>query len=256
MIVGRSQAELERIYSSSQLVGEILWDLRQMIHPGINTLELDRYAENKILSRGAKPAFKGYRGYPATLCTSPNDGIVHGIPSAKVILREGDILSIDVGVEKDGYYGDAAITVAVGEISPELKELLRVTEAALFRGIEKARPGNRIGDVSAAVQQMAETNGFSVVRDYVGHGIGRSLHEEPQIPNYGKAGTGCSLREGMVLAIEPMVNTKGPDVRILKDKWTVLTADGGYSAHFEHTVAVTRDGPWIMSCWEAAKKDL
>ncbi len=256
MIVGRSQAELERIYSSSQLVGEILWDLRQMIHPGINTLELDRYAENKILSRGAKPAFKGYRGYPATLCTSPNDGIVHGIPSAKVILREGDILSIDVGVQKDGYFGDAAITVAVGEISPELKELLRVTEAALFRGIDKARPGNRIGDVSAAVQQMAEANGFSVVKDYVGHGIGRSLHEEPQIPNYGKAGTGCSLREGMVLAIEPMVNTKGPDVRILKDKWTVLTADGGYSAHFEHTVAVTRDGPWIMSCWEPAKKDL
>ncbi len=250
MIVCRSAAELERIHASCRIVAELLRDLESMIRPGISTLELDRYAEKMILSRKARPAFKGYRGYPATLCTSLNEGVVHGIPSSRVVLKEGDILSIDVGVEKDGYYGDAATTVPVGSVDPDLSRLLEVTRRALDLGIEKVRIGNRVSDISVAVQRTAESSGFSVVRDFVGHGIGSALHEEPQVPNYGKPGTGALLQEGMVLAIEPMVNLRGSAVKILKDKWTVVTADGGCSAHFEHTVAVTRQGPWILSQWD------
>ena len=256
MIVCRSGAELDRIYASCQLVAELLNTLEQMVRPGISTLELDRYAEKMILSRGARPAFKGYRGFPATLCTSLNEGVVHGIPSLRTILKEGDILSIDVGVEKNGYFGDAARTVAVGRVSPEVQRLLATTQQALQRGIDQARVGNRVSDISVTVQTIAEGNGFSVVRDFVGHGIGSALHEEPQIPNYGKLGTGSLLQAGMVLAIEPMINAKGAAVKVLKDKWTVVTVDSGYSAHFEHTVAVTRNGPWILSLWDPGKKGL
>jgi methionyl aminopeptidase len=204
--------------------------------------------ERKIAELGAKPAFKGYCDYPCVLCTSVNEEIVHGIPSEKRTLKEGDIVSIDCGVVLDGYYGDAAITVPVGgEVKPELQKLLSVTEESLYKGIEQARVGNSIGDVGAAVQQHVEAAGFSVVRDFVGHGIGTKLHEEPQIPNFGSRGHGTKLREGMVLAIEPMVNYGRPDAKVLGDKWTAVTVDGSFSAHFEHCVAVTKDGPVILT---------
>jgi methionyl aminopeptidase len=209
---------------------------------------LERAAEKKIKEAGAKPAFKGYFDYPCVLCTSINEEIVHGIPSEKRVLKAGDIVSIDCGVVMDGYYGDAAITVAVDEsVTPEVQKLLEVTEASLYKGIEQARVGNSIGDVGAAVQEFVEASGFSVVREFVGHGIGTKLHEEPQIPNFGSRGHGARLREGMVLAIEPMVNSGGPETKVLSDKWTAVTLDGSYSAHFEHCVAVTRQGPVILT---------
>ncbi len=247
-IVCKSPAELEKMRRSGHIVREVLDALRGMVRPGISTMDLERAAEKKIRDSGAKPAFKGYYDYPCVLCTSINHEIVHGIPSERRLLREGDIVSIDCGVVLDGYYGDAAITVPVGEnVAPELKKLMEVTEASLYRGIAAARIGNTVGDVGAAVQELVEANGFSVVREFVGHGIGTRLHEDPQVPNYGVRGHGARLREGMVLAIEPMVNAGHPGARLLEDKWTAVTEDGSYSAHFEHCVAVTEDGPLILT---------
>jgi len=233
---------------SGHIVRQVLEHVKAMVKPGVTTMELELAAEQKIKELGAQPAFKGYYDYPCVLCTSVNYEVIHGIPSEKRTLKEGDIVSIDCGVVLDGFYGDAAITVAVGsEIKPELQKLLDVTRDSLYRAIEKVRIGNTVGDVGAAVQQHVEANGFSVVREFVGHGIGTRLHEEPQVPNYGSAGHGARLREGMVLAIEPMVNAGKPDVRVLEDKWTAVTQDGSYSAHFEHCVAVTRNGPLILT---------
>jgi methionyl aminopeptidase len=247
-IVCKSTAEIEKMRRSGHIVREVLDHLRTVVGPGVSTMDLEHAAEQKIKDLGARPAFKGYYDYPCVLCTSINEEIVHGIPSEKRVLKAGDIVSIDCGVVLDGYYGDAAITVPVnGALSPELGKLLEVTEASLYKGIEQARVGNSVGDVGAAVQQHVEANGFSVVREFVGHGIGTRLHEEPQVPNFGMKGYGPKLREGMVLAIEPMVNSGKPATRVLDDKWTAVTADGSYSAHFEHCVAVTRNGPVILT---------
>jgi len=231
---------------SNVLVAAILEELKKKIRPGVKTIELDRLSEEMALKKGARPAFKGYRGYPYSLCTSVNSEVVHGMPSERE-LKEGDIVSLDFGILNDGYYGDAAVTVPVGEITPAAKRLLRVTEEALCRGIAEVRAGNRIGDVSAAIQGHAEAAGFSVVRDLVGHGIGKNLHEDPQVPNYGTSGRGIELKPGMVFAIEPMVNEGTYRVDILRDGWTVVTADGKLSAHFEHSVAITENGPVILS---------
>jgi methionyl aminopeptidase len=247
-IVCKSAAEIDKMRRSGRIVREVLDQLRTLVAPGVTTMDLERAAEQKMKDLGAKPAFKGYYDYPCVLCTSINEEIVHGIPSAKRVLKAGDIVSIDCGVVLDGYYGDAAITVPVdGSITPEVGKLLEVTEASLYRAIETARIGNAVGDVGAAVQEFVEANGFSVVREFVGHGIGTRLHEEPQIPNFGARGHGARLRDGMVLAIEPMVNSGKPETRVLEDKWTAVTADGSYSAHFEHCVAVTKDGPVILT---------
>jgi len=232
---------------SGRIVRQVLDHVRGLVAPGVNTMDLERAAEKKIEELGAKPAFKGYYDYPCVLCTSINQEIVHGIPSEKRVLKAGDIVSIDCGVVLDGYYGDAAITVPVVEVAPEVQKLLAVTEASLYRGIEAARMGNTVGDVGAAVQELVEANGFSVVREFVGHGIGTKLHEEPQVPNFGTRGHGARLREGMVLAIEPMVNFGKPGTKLLSDKWTAVTEDGSYSAHFEHCVAVTKNGPLILT---------
>lgn len=246
MIICKSATEINKLRRSGRMVREILEEIRHMVRPGVTTLDLEEFAGERVRKLGVKPAFKGYRGYPCCLCTSVNQEIVHGIPSKKV-LKAGDIVSLDMGVIVEDYYGDSALTVPVGEISDSLRRLLRVTEESLDLAIEKARLGNRLGDISAAVQTHAESAGFSVVREFVGHGIGRALHEEPQIPNFGQAGRGPALKEGMVLAIEPMVNAGAPEVRVLADQWTAVTADGAYSAHFEHMVAVTRNGPDVLS---------
>lgn len=247
MIVRKGRTELARMRRANLIVAQVLGRLGELIEPGVSTLELDRVAEEMILAAGGEPAFKGYRGYPATVCASVNDEIVHGIPSREKVLRLGDILAVDVGVRYEGFFGDAARTYPVGAISIELQKLLEVTRKALYVGIDQVRVGNRVSDISAAIQRFVESHGFSVVRDFVGHGIGRALHEEPQVPNFGLPGRGPRLREGMVLAIEPMVNSKGPEARILEDRWTAVTVDGGFSAHFEHSVAVTGNGPWILS---------
>jgi methionyl aminopeptidase len=228
------------------MVRGLLEELRERAQPGVSTWDLEKYIERRIAQLGARPAFKGYRGYPCCLCTSVNSEVIHGIPSQRY-LKRGDILSLDMGVVVDGYYGDSAITVPVGEISESTQRLLRVTQEALQLAIEQARLGNRLGDVCASVQRHVEENGYSVVREFVGHGIGRELHEEPQIPNFGQPGHGPVLKQGMVLAIEPMVNAGGPEVRVLADNWTAVTADGTLSAHFEHMVAVTRNGPDILT---------
>jgi methionyl aminopeptidase len=246
-IVCKSAAEIEKMRRSGHVVRQVLDHLRTLVAPGISTMDLERAAEQKIKQLGAKPAFKGYYNYPCVLCTSINEEIVHGIPSDKRVLKASDIISIDCGVVMDGYYGDAAITVPVNGLSPEARKLLEVTEASLYKGIEQARIGNAIGDVGAAVQEYVEANGFSVVREFVGHGIGTRLHEEPQVPNFGKRGQGMRLRDGMVLAIEPMVNSGQPGTRVLDDKWTAVTVDGSCSAHFEHCVAVTKNGPVILT---------
>lgn len=246
-IVCKSQSELDKMRRSGHLVRILLDELKAMVKPGITTMDLERHAERRVRELGAKPAFKGYHDYPCVLCTSVNNEIVHGIPSEKRKLKEGDIVSIDCGVVLDGYYGDAAITVAVGAPKPEVQKLLDVTEASLARAIEKMRIGNTVGDVGAAVQEVVEANGFSVVRDFVGHGIGTRLHEDPQVPNFGTPGHGARLREGMVLAIEPMVNAGKPGARVLDDHWTAVTEDGSFSAHFEHCVAVTKDGPLVLT---------
>jgi methionyl aminopeptidase len=247
-IVCKSPFELDKMRASGHIVRQVLDTVRGMVKPGVTTMDLERVAEKKIKELGAKPAFKGYYDYPCVLCTSVNQEIVHGIPSPKRMLKDGDIVSIDCGVVLDGYYGDAAITVPVGEkLAPEVQKLLEVTEASLYRGIAAARIGNTVGDVGAAVQELVEANGFSVVREFVGHGIGTRLHEDPQVPNYGTRGHGARLREGMVIAIEPMVNAGTPGARVLDDKWTAVTEDGSFSAHFEHCVAVTEDGPVILT---------
>ncbi len=247
MVICKSSAELEKMHRAGLVVWGALEKMRAMITPGISTKDLDEFAEAYSEEHHARPAFKGYRGYPGSVCTSINQEVVHGIPSASRKLKEGDILSMDFGVELNGYFGDAALTVPVGKISPDREKLLRVTRESLERAIENVRAGNRLGDVSAAVQQWVEENGFSIVREFVGHGIGTRMHEEPQIPNYGTPGQGPRLQEGMVLAIEPMVNRGGPGVKILADDWTAVTTDGSDSAHFEHTVAVTANGPWILT---------
>jgi methionyl aminopeptidase len=248
MINCKSQAEVEKMRRSGRIVRQVLQEVKAMVAPGVSTMDLERAAEDKIRELGAKPAFKGYYDYPCVLCTSVNNEIIHGIPSEKRVLKEGDIVSIDCGVVLDGYYGDSAITVPVGgKVSDELKKLLEVTETSLKKAIEEVRLGKTVGDVGAAVQEYVEANGFSVVRDFVGHGIGTRLHEDPQVPNYGTRGHGTRLREGMVLAIEPMVNIGKPGARVLDDKWTAVTEDGSYSAHFEHCVAVTRNGPLVLT---------
>jgi methionyl aminopeptidase len=248
MINCKSQAEVEKMRRSGRIVRQVLQEVKAMVAPGVSTMDLERAAEDKIKELGAKPAFKGYYDYPCVLCTSVNNEIIHGIPSEKRVLKEGDIVSIDCGVVLDGYYGDSAITVPVGgKVSDELKKLLEVTETSLKKAIEEVRLGKTVGDVGAAVQEYVEANGFSVVRDFVGHGIGTRLHEDPQVPNYGTRGHGTRLREGMVLAIEPMVNIDKPGARVLDDKWTAVTEDGSYSAHFEHCVAVTRNGPLVLT---------
>ena len=233
---------------SGNIVRQVLDDLATMVKPGISTMDLERAAAAKIKDLGSRPAFKGYYDYPCCLCTSVNNEIVHGIPNEKRVLKAGDIVSIDCGVVLDGYYGDSAITVPVGDGQNEtVKKLLKVTEESLYKGIEKARIGNTVGDVGAAVQEHVESAGFSVVREFVGHGIGTKLHEDPQVPNFGTRGHGQRLREGMVLAIEPMVNVGRPGARVLDDKWTAVTEDGSFSAHFEHCVAITQNGPVILT---------
>jgi methionyl aminopeptidase len=248
MINCRSQAELDKMRRSGVVLRQVLDTVRAKVAPGVSTMELEGVAEEKIKELGAKPAFKGYYDYPCVLCTSVNDEIIHGIPSEKRILKDGDILSIDCGVVLDGYYSDSAVTVPVGtKLAPELKKLLDVTEASLKKAIAEVKLGKTVGDIGASVQEYVEANGFSVVREFVGHGIGTRMHEEPQVPNFGTRGHGIRLREGMVLAIEPMVNVGKPGARVLDDKWTAVTTDGSYSAHFEHTVAVTRNGPLVLT---------
>lgn len=246
MIICKSAAEIEKLRRSGHIAREILEEMRTLVRPGIRTLDLEEYAEKRIRQFSVKPAFKGYRGYPCCLCASVNSEVVHGIPSKRV-LKEGDIVSLDMGVIAEGYYGDSALTVPVGTISDSLQRLLRVTEESLQLAIERARAGNRLGDVSAAVQQHAEEAGYSVVKEFVGHGIGRALHEDPQVPNFGEPGRGPVLKEGMVFAIEPMVNAGTNEVRVLEDRWTAVTADGSCSAHFEHMVAVTHNGPDVLT---------
>jgi len=246
VITCRSHSEIEKLRRVNQLVGQILAELRGMVAPGVSTAEIDVRAEARVREAGAEPAFKGYHGYPATICASLNEQVVHGIPSAHKLV-EGDILSIDMGAKLDGYYGDCAVTVPVGRISADAARLLQITEESLFRAIDAVKPGARVSDLGAAVQAHVEANGFSVVREFVGHGIGTSLHEEPQIANYGPGGRGPRLAEGMVLAIEPMVNVGKAAVKVLADGWTAVTKDGSLSAHFEHTVVVTRDGCEILT---------
>jgi methionyl aminopeptidase len=250
VIVCRSAAELDRMREAGRLVGEVLTELASQVAPGVTTADLDLLAEKRIAQAGAIAAFKGYHGYPATICASINDEVIHGIPSGRRVLNEGDVISLDVGASLDGYYGDSAITLPVGQVSEEAATLLRVTEEALYRAIERVRPGSRVSDIGHEVQKHVEAYGFSVVREFVGHGIGQRMHEEPQVPNYGEPGRGPRLAEGMVLAIEPMVNAGKPAVKVLADGWTAVTRDGGLSAHFEHTVAVTADGPRILTARE------
>ena len=245
-IILRSRKEIERLRASNRVVMSVMSELREAIRPGVTTLELDTLAERIIREEGAIPAFKGYRGYQHSICASINEEVVHGVPSEKK-LEEGDIVSVDVGAKLYGYFGDHAITFPVGEVDPEANKLLKCCEESLFKGIEQAKPGNRLFDISHAVQKHAEGAGFSVVRAYVGHGVGTNLHEEPQVPNFGEPGTGPELKAGMVLAIEPMLNMGVHDVKVLSDEWTVVTADEKLSAHFEHSVAITEDGPDILS---------
>jgi methionyl aminopeptidase len=251
MIVLKAPEEIEIMRAASRIVAEVLAELKAAVRPGVSTAELDAIAEDLTRRKGAVPAFKGYevagRVFPASLCVSINDEVVHGIPSERRVLRDGDIVGLDFGVRYRGFYGDAAVTVPVGAVAPEALELVRTTREALEAGIAAARPGRRIGDVSAAIQQHAESRHFAVVRDFVGHGIGRRLHEEPQVPNFGQADRGIRLREGMVLAIEPMLNLGGPAVEVKDDGWTAVTSDGSLSAHFEHSVAITGDGPYVLS---------
>lgn len=246
MIQLKSPRELDVMRRAGEITARILQEVVEAVSPGVTTRELDELAEGRCKELGAKPAFKGYHGYPCCLCVSVNEQVVHGIPGKRA-LKEGDIVGIDFGVIVDGYYGDSARTVAVGKVAPEAQRLLQVTQDGLLRGIQEAKLGNRLFDISHAIQNYVEQHGFSVVREFVGHGIGRSLHEEPQVPNYGPKGKGVSLKEGMVLAIEPMINAGGHAVRIESDGWTAVTVDGSLSAHFEHTVAITKNGPEILT---------
>ena len=246
MIVCRSAAEIERLARVNDLVARVLAELKATVAPGVTTADLDALAEKRLRQAGAEPAFKGYHGYPATICASVNEQVVHGIPSKRP-LAEGDIVSLDMGARLGGFFGDSAVTVPVGQVSEEAARLLTVTDASLYEGLNAVRPGARVSDIGAAVQAYVEAHGFSVVRQFVGHGIGTQLHEEPQIPNYGPAGHGPRLAEGMVLAIEPMVNSGKPAVKVLADGWTAVTRDGSLSAHFEHTVVVTKTGCRILT---------
>ena len=246
VIIIKSPREIKQLKRSNSIVAEVFQELRGAVQPGITTQELDQIAEKAILSKGAIPAFKGYRGFPATLCISMNEEVVHGIPNQRR-LKEGDIVSLDVGVNLNGYFGDAAITLPVGNIDEVAQSLLEVTEKALYLGIDEAKIGNRLFDISYAIQTWVEAHGFSVVRDFVGHGIGKNLHEEPQIPNFGSPHQGPRLEKGMVFALEPMVNEGTYEVKILSDGWTVVTADRKRSAHFEHTIAITDGGAEILS---------
>jgi methionyl aminopeptidase len=246
VIVCRSAAEIDRMARVNALVARVLAELEAMVAPGVTTADLDALAEQRLREAGAAPAFKGYHGYPATICASVNEEVVHGIPSGRP-LADGDIVSIDMGAKLDGFYGDSAVTVPVGTISPEAATLLAVTQASLYEGLNAVKAGGRLSDIGAAVQRHVEAHGFTVVREFVGHGIGTALHEEPQIPNYGTPGRGPRLTEGMVLAIEPMVNMGKAAVKVLGDGWTAVTKDGSLSAHFEHTVVVTADGCRILT---------
>jgi methionyl aminopeptidase len=246
VIILKSRREIDRMRAASCIVAEVLEGLRLLVCPGVTSFELEQFATAEALKRNAKCAFRGYNKYPSSLCCSPNNQVVHGLPN-KNPLKSGDILSLDFGVVFDGFYGDAALTLPVGNISDAAKKLIKATEESLSAAIEMAVPGNRLGDISSAVQKYVECRGYSVVRDFVGHGIGRSLHEDPQIPNYGFSGKGFTLKSGMVLAIEPMINEKSHEVKVLSDNWTVVTCDGGLSAHFEHTVAITENGPEILT---------
>lgn len=246
MIILRTPDEIARMRRAGALVAQVLETLRENVRPGVSTGWLDRIAENTIREGNGVPSFKGYRGFPASICASVNDEVIHGIPGGRILV-EGDIVGVDVGAIVDGYHGDAAVTLGVGSVSSEAERLMQATRESLHAGIENARPGLRLGDIGSAVQAVVEANGFSVVRDFVGHGIGRNMHEEPQIPNFGRPGEGIRLRAGMVLAIEPMVNAGGHEVRIQSDGWTACTLDGSLSAHFEHTVAVTLDGPEVLT---------
>ena len=251
MILLKSREEIERMRAASGIVAEILLAVRDRVRPGVSTAELDEVAEEMTHRRGARPAFKGYtvagRAFPASICISINDEVVHGIPSAKRVLREGDIVGLDFGVCREGYFGDAAMTVPVGRVAPDAARLMEVAAASLDAGIHAIAPGGHVADISSAIQDVAERAGFSLVREFVGHGIGRSLHEDPQVPNYRTGARGVWLQEGLVLAIEPMVNMGGPEVYVKDDGWTAATRDGKLSAHFEHSVAVTADGPYILS---------
>lgn len=247
MVILKSLQEIEKIHKACLIVADVLDGIREIVEPGLSTLDLDEFAEKMIRASGSLPAFKGYRGYPKTLCTSLNNQVVHGIPAKDVILKQGDIISVDVGTIVDGFYGDAAVTIPVGTVTSQTARLIRITEESLYRGIEQARSGNRLYDISYAVQRHAESNGYSVVREFVGHGIGRNMHEDPQIPNFGEKGQGIRIRPGMVFAIEPMVNMGESATKVKEDGWTAVTVDGSLSAHFEHTIAVMPDGPWILS---------
>lgn len=250
MIYLKSRAEIETMRRANVIVAEVLAGLKETVRPGMTTLELDELAERWTHEKGGKPAFKGYavagRVFRHSLCTSVNEEIVHGVPSDRV-LKEGDILGMDFGVVYEGFYGDSAVTVGLGQVSPEAERLMRVTETALSEGIELMREGNRLGDLGSAIQRIAEDSGYSVVREFVGHGIGKKLHEEPPVPNYGDAGKGSRLRAGMVLAVEPMVNAGGREIRVLEDGWTAVTRDRSLAAHFEHSIAITADGPYVLS---------
>jgi methionyl aminopeptidase len=246
MIIGKSQKEIDKMRAAGQLVGRVLQELRAMVEPGVTTLAVDTAAEKMIRDAGAYPTFKGYNGFPFSICASVNEQVVHGFPS-NYALQEGDIFSIDVGVTLEGFVGDTAATVPVGNVGEDLERLIRVTEECLQRAIEQCRPGNHLGDLGHAVQSHAEAHGYSVVRDYVGHGIGRQMHEDPQIPNYGKPGKGVKIKKGYVFAIEPMVNMGSIHTKTLQDGWTVVTVDGRPSAHSEHTVAITEEGPEVLT---------
>jgi methionyl aminopeptidase len=249
MVIRKSRSEIEKMRRAGLIVAETLCALRKLIAPGITTRELDAYAEHKIRAAGAYPTFKGYRGYPASICASINEEVVHGIPSDRK-LREGDLIKIDCGATLNGYVGDAAISVGVGRVAEEVQRLIEATQESLFRAMERMYPGNRLYDVSYAVQEYVEGLGYSVVRDFCGHGVGQRMHEDPQVPNYGRPGTGPKLKEGWVLAVEPMVNLGNYDVQIEADGWTVTTVDGLPSSHFEHTIAVTEEGPVVLTALE------
>lgn len=247
MINLKTSREIDTMRSASRIVAEILAELKGMVREGMTTGEIDRLASEMTLKRKAKPAFKGYRGFPASICVSLNEEVVHGIPSSKRVIKTGDIIGLDFGAIYDGYYGDSAVTVAIGPVAPEVENLLKVTEQSLYRAIEAAQPGASLSDVSAAVQKVAEAHGFGIVREFCGHGIGRNLHEDPPVLNYVKNGKGPKLKPGLVIAIEPMINLGTEKVRVLEDGWTVVTLDGKPSAHFEHTIAITEAGPEILT---------
>ena len=243
----KSVAEIQKMRTSGLALRQVHEAVRGAVRVGASTMDLERAAAAKVVQLGAVPAFKGYHGYPAVLCTSVNSQVIHGIPNDKTVLRDGDVVSVDCGVVVDGFYSDCAVTYPVGSLSAPAEKLLRVTEASLYAAIQQAQPGNRLGDIAWAVQSMCEAEGYGVVREFVGHGIGKSMHEDPQVPNVGNPGKGPRLKPGMVLAIEPMINAGSADVKVLEDGWTAITIDGSISAHFEHTVAITKDGPLILT---------